>query len=216
MLVFYYDISMKQKIVTLIIVLAALCGAGHASAQFRWGATAGININDFKFKQSGILTVDKGIGESAGINGEMMFPGIGFGIDIGLRYEQLGATFNLGDFPLWSDYSTKERIYIHNIQIPFNLKFKYTRFQGFEDYLAPFVYGGPVFNIQAAHSQCDAIKFSGGDLGLTVGGGAEIFKRWQISASYTWGMTYALKANILTDYSARNRYWDVRVTYYFK
>lgn len=206
---------MKQKLLTLVIVLAALCGAGQASAQLRWGATAGININDFKFKQSGILTVDKGIGETVGINGEMMFPGIGFGIDIGLRYEQLGATFNLGDFPMWAGYSTKERIYVHNIQIPFNLKFKYTRFQGFEDYLAPFVYGGPVFNIQAAHSRCDAIKFSGGDLGLTVGAGAEIFKRWQLSASYTWGMTYALKAKILTDYSARNRYWDIRLTYYF-
>ena len=206
---------MKRNLTVLLIAVVAMFTATTAGAQMRWGASAGVNINNMKFKQD-LFGVSSAVGESAGIRGEMMFPGIGFGIDIGLRYEQLGATFNLGDFPLWSDYSTKERIYIHNIQIPFNLKFKYTRFQGFEDYLAPFVYGGPVFNIQAAHSKCDAIKFSGGDLGLTVGGGAEIFKRWQISASYTWGMTYALKANILTDYSARNRYWDVRVTYYFK
>lgn len=208
---------MKRKLLTFIIILAALCGADKAAAQFRWGAIAGININDFKFKQAGILNVDQGIGESVGINGEMMFPGIGFGIDIGLRYEQLGATLNLGDYPMWSSqgYSSKERIYIHNIQIPFNLKFKYTRLQGFEDYLAPFVFGGPLFNIQAGHSKCDAIKFSGGDLGLTAGVGAEIFKRWQVSASYTWGMTYALKTKVLTDYSARNRTWDIRVAYYF-
>ena len=161
---------MKRKFLTFIIILAALCGVHQANAQFRWGATVGANFNDLKFKQSGILSVGKGFGESAGINGEMMFPGIGFGIDIGLRYEQLGAKLNLGDFPLWESqgYSTDERIYIHNIQIPFNLKFKYTRLQGFEDYLAPFVFGGPVFNIQAAHSKCDALKFSGGDLGLTV------------------------------------------------
>lgn len=208
---------MKRKFLTFIIILAALCGVHQANAQFRWGATVEANFNDLKFKQSGILSVGKGFGESAGINGEMMFPGIGFGIDIGLRYEQLGAKLNLGDFPLWESqgYSTDERIYIHNIQIPFNLKFKYTRLQGFEDYLAPFVFGGPVFNIQAAHSKCDALKFSGGDLGLTVGAGAEIFRRWQLSASYTWGMTYALKAKVLTDYSARNRTWDVRLTYYF-
>lgn len=78
------------------------------------------------------------------------------------------------------------------------------------------MFGGPVFNLQVAHSTCDALKFSGGDLGLTVGAGAEIFKRWQISASYTWGMTYALKAKCSTDYSARNRTWDIRLTYYFK
>ena len=119
---------MKRKFLTFIIILAALCGVHQANAQFRWGATVGANFNDLKFKQSGILSVGKGFGESAGINGEMMFPGIGFGIDIGLRYEQLGAKLNLGDFPLWESqgYSTDERIYIHNIQIPFNLKFKYT------------------------------------------------------------------------------------------
>ncbi len=208
---------MKRKILLFIIALTALGGTFGASAQMRWGATVGINVNNFKFKQSDILTVGKGFGESAGVHGEMMFPGIGFGIDVGLRYEQLGASLNLGKFPMWADqgYSEKERIYIHNVQIPFNLKFKYTRFQGFEDYLAPFVFGGPVLNIQAAHSKCDALKFAGADLGLCVGAGAEIFKRWQLSASYTWGMTYALKAKVLTDYSARNRTWDVRLTYYF-
>lgn len=208
---------MKRKILTLIIVLASIYGAGDLAAQMRWGATAGVNINDFKFKQKGILDVGKGFGETVGIQGEMMFPGIGFGIDLGLRYEQLGGTFNLGDFPMWQGqgYTGDERIRIHCIHIPFNLKFKYTRLQGFEDYLAPMVFGGPVFNIQAAHSKCDAMKFSGGDLGLTVGGGVEILRRWQVSAAYTWGMTYALKAKVLTDYSARNRTWDIRVTYYF-
>lgn len=89
---------MKRKILTFIIALAALCGSSVATAQFRWGATVGGNFNKFKFKQADILTVDQGFGESAGINGEMMFPGIGFGIDLGLRYEQLGGTLNLGDF----------------------------------------------------------------------------------------------------------------------
>lgn len=212
---------MNRKLLTLIISLVALCGSFSANAQMRWGATAGINFNDFKFKQTlrsanKVFTVDQGFGESAGVQGEMMFPGIGFGIELGLRYEQLGATFNMGDFEMWhSQGYGNERIYIHNLQIPFHLKFKYTRFQGFEDYLAPFVYGGPTFNIQVAHGKCDAMKFSGGDLGLTAGAGVEIFKRWQVSASYTWGMTYALKARVLTDFSAKNRTWDVRVAYFF-
>jgi len=217
--VFYKKVNLLIKFMNrtplrFIIFLLALLGAFGASAQFRWGPTVGVNFNSFKFKQK-ILTVDQGFGESAGINGEMMFPGIGFGIDLGLRYEQLGASLNMGDFPMWEDSYGKERIYIHNIQIPFHLKFKYTRFQGFEDYLAPFVFGGPTFDIQVAYGKCDAMKFSGGDLGLTAGVGAEILKNWQLSASYTWGMTYALKAKVLTDYSAKNRTWDIRVTYFF-
>ena len=91
---------MKRKLITLLIAVVALCGASVANAQFRWGSIAGVNVNTLKFKQD-ILTIGDAVGASAGINGEMMFPGIGFGIDIGLRYEMLGATLNLGDYPMW-------------------------------------------------------------------------------------------------------------------
>lgn len=206
---------MNRKIITFIIAVMALCGANQAYAQFRWGATAGVNFNDMKFKQD-LFTVDQAVGGTAGIQAEMMFPGIGFGLDMGLRYEQRGATLNLGEKLIWSSQGYgKERLYIHYVDIPFHLKFKYTRLQGFEDYLAPFVFGGPTFGIQAGHSKCGAIDFSGGEIALTAGAGVEIYKRWQLCASYTWGMTYALKTKQLTDLSARNRTWDIRVTYFF-
>ena len=112
---------MNKRSLRLIIFLAVLFGSLGASAQFRWGPTVGINFNSFKFKQK-ILTVDQGFGESVGVNGEMMFPGIGFGVNLGLRYEQLGASLNMGDFTMWEGKYGKERIYIHNLQIPFHLK----------------------------------------------------------------------------------------------
>ncbi len=117
---------------------------------------------------------------------------------------------------MWSSQGYgNERLYIHYVDIPFHLKFKYTRLQGVEDYVAPFVYGGPTFSLQAGHSKCEALKFSGGEVGLTAGIGAEVMKNWQIAASYTWGMTYALKARQLADFSARNKTWDIRLTYFF-
>lgn len=206
---------MKRKIITLIIAVVTLCAASEADAQFRWGATAGVNFNNMKFKQD-LFTVDQAFGETVGVQAEMMFPGIGFGIDMGLRYEQRGATLHMGEKLLWESQGYgNERLYIHYIDIPFHLKFKYTRLQGLEDYFAPFVYGGPTFAIQAGHSKCEAIDFSGGEIALTAGGGFELYKRWQISASYTWGMTYALKTVQLKDFSAQNRTWDIRVTYFF-
>lgn len=206
---------MKRKFISLIITVIALCAAIGVNAQFRWGATAGVNFNDLKFKQD-LFTVDRAVGESAGVRAEMMFPGIGFGIDLGLMYEQRGATLHMGEKLLWESQGYgNERLYIHYIDIPFHLKFKYTRLQGLEDYVAPFVFGGPTFGIQAGHSKCKAIDFSGGEIALVVGGGVELYKRWQLSASYTWGMTYALKTVQLKDFSAQNRTWDIRVTYFF-
>ncbi len=204
---------MKRIIFSLLLAVMAL--ANPAFAQFRWGATVGLNSNDLIFKQD-LVSVKSQLGGSAGIRGEMMFPGIGFGLEFGLIYSLRQAKVNLGEKFIWSSQGYgDERLSTHNIDIPFNLKFKWTRMQGLEDFVAPFIYGGPILSIQAGHGKCDAIKFSGGEIGLTAGLGFEILKRWQIAGSYTWGMTYALKTAQLTDFSARNRTWNVQLTYFF-
>lgn len=207
---------MKPCLKALVISIASLLACLGANAQMRWGATAGVNLNNLNFKQD-LFSVTHAVGETAGVRGEMMFHGIGFGLELGLYYQQLGATLGLGEKPIWSTEGYgDERIFMHNLTIPFNLKFKWTRMSGLEDYIAPFVFGGPLFQFQVGHSKCDAIKFSGGDIALAAGLGFEVLRRWQICASYNWGMTYALKTKQLFDMSARNRTWNVAVTYFFR
>lgn len=186
-----------------------------ANAQFRYGPIAGVTINSLKFKQD-LVSVSQQVGYTAGIQGELMFPGIGFGIDLGLMYNQEGAKMGLGEKEIWSSMGFgNEHVYIHTIMIPVHLRFKYTRLNGLEEKIAPLVFGGPDFNIQVAHGGARTFKYSGGDLGLTVGGGAEIYRRWQLTVSYTWGMTYALKTKLLDDFSAQSRQWMVRLAYFF-
>ena len=206
---------MKRKLVSTIILMATLLMPLSSNAQFRRSVVAGVNINDLVFKQD-LASVSTLIGAQAGVEGELMFPGIGFGLSFGLMYNQLGGQVNLGEKKIWaSEGYGNEKLYLHNITIPLHLRFKWTRLNGFEDTLAPLIFGGPEFSILAGHSKCDAIKWAGGDLGLTAGVGAEIFKKWQVTASYTWGMTYSLKTKLLDDYSARQRHWAVRVAYFF-
>ena len=206
---------MKRKLVSTIILMAALLLPLSSNAQFRRSVVAGVNINDLVFNQD-LAGVSSLVGAQAGVEGELMFPGIGFGLSFGLMYNQLGGQVNLGEKKIWaSEGYGNEKLYLHNITIPLHLRFKWTRLNGFEDTLAPLIFGGPEFSILAGHSKCDAIKWAGGDLGLTAGVGAEIFKKWQVTASYTWGMTYSLKTKLLDDYSARQRHWAVRVAYFF-
>ena len=203
---------MKRLFILLAIIVAAACAA---SAQFRYGPILGPNLSSLKFKQD-LVSVDRVVGGTAGVQGELMFPGIGFGIDLGFIYNNLGGKMNLGEKKIWaSEGYGDERLMMHYLQIPFHLRFKYTRLNGFEEKLAPLVFGGPDFMIQLAHDGCDAIKYSGGYLGLTAGGGVEIMRHWQLTLSYTWGMTYALKTRLLDDYSARNNHWTVRLAYLF-
>lgn len=204
-----------KKIVTAIIVLFTLAGAVEASAQFRYGPTAGINLTDLNFKQD-LATVDKSVGYSAGIQGELMFPGIGFGIDIGLMYEQRGATLHLGDYRMWAEQGYESpRAYLHYAVIPIHLRFKYTNLSGFEDVLAPFIYAGPSVGMLVGHSKLDCMSFPFGELGVDMGIGAEIKRNWQLSVSYNMGLTYAIKDRTLTNYSARNSTWGLRVAYLF-
>lgn len=206
---------MKKFLISLFVACVAFFASPGADAQIRWGAQAAFNINGLVLKQD-LVSHSSSFGYSAGVIGELMFPGIGFGIDLGLGYNQSGGKINLGERLVWSsDGYGNEQVYLHNLSIPIHLRFKYTRLNGLEDIIAPFVYGGPEFNIQVAHGNCDALKYSGGDLGIGVGLGAELFKRWQVSGSYTWGMTYVFKTKLLDEFSSRTRQWSVRVAYFF-
>lgn len=205
---------MKKSLLIAIVFLTILLPSA-VRAQFRYGATAGVDFSTLKFKQE-LITVDAATGFQAGVQGEMMFPGIGFGVDIAMLYNQRGATLHLGERKVWASQGyTDPRCYLHYIEIPINLRFKWTRMQGLEDYIAPYVFGGPSLSLLAGHSKIDALQYAFGEVGLQCGLGFEIMKRWQIQGSYTWGMTYALKTRLLDDFSAQNRTWSIRATYFF-
>ncbi len=207
---------MKRRIISALIILAALIGSINASAQFRYGAMVGGNVTSLNFRQD-LASVDKSVGYSAGIVTEFMFPGIGFGIDFGLYYEQRGATLGLNDWEIWQHQgiTSPQRLYMHYAVIPLHLRFKYTNLNGFEDTLAPFVFAGPSIGLLVGHSKLDCFEFPFGEFGLDFGLGVEIKRQWQVSASYNMGFTYAMKDKTLTNYSARNNTISLRVAYFF-
>lgn len=203
-----------KKILSLTVLLVLLAVA-PARADLRWGPAAGVNLSSLHFKQD-LFGVHQQLGFSAGATTEVMFPGIGFGMDLGLFYEERGAKLDLGDKKIWASQGYgSERMYIHNVMIPIHLRFKWTHMNGLEEYFAPFIYAGPEFCLQAGHGSLKALKYSGGDVGIALGIGAEVHKHWQITAQYTWGMTYVCKTRLLTDESARSRSLDLRVSYLF-
>lgn len=203
---------MIRRLSLLVLSLVAVL---PLCAQFRYAPTVGVEHSTLNFKQD-LVDIKYATGLRAGVNGEYMFPGIGFGIDIGAFYSMLGSKVNLGQKEIWaSEGYGDERVYLHNLEIPLNLRFKWTRMQGLENYVAPFVVGGPVFDFLLGHSNIKAMEYAGGTLGLRVGGGLEICRNWQVQFSYTWGMTYSLKTVKLDNYSARNRNFSLTLSRYF-
>lgn len=204
---------MKKYFISLLLLLTCFTSA---FAEFRWGATAGFNYQKYTFKQK-LIKVDPSPGFSVGVMGEMMFPGIGFGMDFGLNYEMHGSKLHFEDQVVWaSEGFGSEQSYIHLIQIPVNLRFKYTRLDGLEQKIAPFVYGGPVFNIQCGHNSVPPLEYSSGSIGVQCAVGAEIYRRFQISAGYYWDLTYEARTRKLENFSQHPQGWQLKAVFFFK
>lgn len=207
--------NIKRVIAIVAVFLVATIGTQQASSQFRYGPTVGADITSLSFKQD-LFSVDKAVGYTGGITCEMMFPGIGFGIDFGLEYQQRGATLHMGQREMWASQGyTSPRSYLHYATLPIHLRFKYTRLGGLEEKIAPLVYAGPSFGFLVGHSKIPALQYAGGDVSVDFGGGVELFQRFQLTASYSLGATYALKAKVLTNFSARSSMWNIRFAWLF-
>lgn len=204
---------MKKISIALAMFVALLCIPMVARAELRYGASAGMNVTGLKFTQP-LFPVDRTVGATAGFATETMFPGIGFGVNSGIFYEMRGANLHMGDKQIWKDVGTK-RCFLHYLTIPLHLRFKWTRMDGFEDYVAPFVEVGPTLGVMVGHSNNKALEYPFGDVGLAVGGGVELMRNWQLSCVYTWGVVYTAKTKLLEDFSAQNRTLDLRLTYFF-
>ena len=202
---------MRKFLILTLLVISAL----GASAEFRWGPTAGVNFSTFHWKQD-IAATSMLTGFDAGIAGELMIPGIGFGIDMALRYNLHGAHVNFGDHKVWAiDGIQNQDVWLHTLEIPLNLKFKWTRMNGLERTIAPFVYGGPVFNFTMATNKCPAIETPAGYVALQVGAGAELLEHFQISGGYSWGVSYQVRTIKLDNYSAQYRGGFIQLSYFF-
>lgn len=208
---------LKHLIATALLAAAAIL---PAAAQFRYGPEAGMNFSTLNFRQPNLISVDQSVNPAAALKCEFMFTSFGLGLDFGLGYSMTGGFVDLSR-PVWQlNGFGREHVMIHNLNIPVHLRFKWTKMQGLEEIIAPIVYGGPEFNIQLGHSRAQmngqkAFKYSGGDVALACGLGVELFKQYQITAGYCWGVTYALKTRQLDDFSARCQGWTLRLAYFF-
>lgn len=204
---------MNKKIIGAVLLFGAT--ALNAGAEFRWGPTAGVNISRYYWKQD--LVGNKHLcGPTAGIMGEVMIPGIGFGIDFGLRYQMVGGKVDFGRQTIWSSDGIENiNVWNHELELPINLRFKWTRMDGLEQYIAPFVYGGPVFNVTLSSTDTPALEHPWGSVSLQCGIGAELLEHWQISAGYSWGVSYIQRTVKLDNFSSRSQGWQINVAYLF-
>lgn len=198
-----------------LLICACMMLAGTASAQFRYGVTAGVDVSTMRFKQK-LFDINSRAGAAAGVTSEMIFPGIGIGFDLGLQWHMRSAQLCLGQREMWASQGYGDFNFTQQfVAIPLHLRWKWTRLNGFEDKAAPFIYAGPLFAFNVSHSNLPSFSYAEGDVGIDVGIGGEFFKHWQFAAGYSFGMTYSMQAKLMTNFSNRWNMWQFRLSYFF-
>ncbi len=211
---------LMKKYIKLILVVVALASTLTMQAQpeRRWGITVGGNYNEIHFKQTDIFESDRMFAPSVGLTGDLMIPGVGFGVDASILYTMRQGRLHLGDRRVWESQGLGNEVARqHYIDVPINLKFRYSRLGGLESTLMPFIYAGPTFSFLAGHNKVgDALKYTSVSVLLHAGIGVELFNKVQVSGGYSFSVGQNLGTKLLDDHVAKYRTWFVQATYFFK
>ncbi len=208
---------MKNSKHLIIVALVAIFVCGQASAEFRFGVKAGLNIN--KLHTSSLkdnFSSENRAGFTAGVMTEFTVPVIGIGFDLSLMYTHMNNE-------LVND-NVEGSVGKNFLEIPLNLKYK-INLPAVNSIIRPMIFTGPTLATKLDKS---TFKTSNGEefgaktvqMGWNIGLGVELVKHLQICGGYTIGMNNVAKKitavnNTFNIQKIKNNYWTVTAAYLF-
>lgn len=197
---------MKTFNKALLVALVAIFSFGYASADFRWGIKAGLNISNLNLKNIPSTVQDPGnrTGWQAGLMAEFTIPIVNIGADASLMYMRQNVDDN-------KVYENKDFI-----DLPINLKWK-IGLPVVGNIISPIIYTGPDFLFAINKHVIDNFKSKACEVGWNVGIGLQLVNHLQITAGYCFGLNNVAKlagANP-QDMKAKKNYWTVTAAYLF-
>lgn len=200
---------MKKITAILVVAIASIAMSVSANAQFHFGLKAGVAVNSLHFSTETFDAANRA-GFTGGAMIEFTAPIIGLGFDLSAMYVRRNSQ--------WLEENNLTRDNRDYIDIPLNLKWK-MNIPVINRIARPFLLTGPTFSFLTSKTSAeDAWKNRKFDTAWNFGFGLEMFTKVQLAASYSVGMTKALKAVGATGTSSidgHNRYWTVTAAYLF-
>lgn len=198
------------------MLLVALVAVGSASAQFRFGVKAGVNINKLhlsNFEKN--FESDNGCGFTGGVMTEFTIPVIGLCFDASLMYSRMNSdVVKEGINGNESEVSSKAKNFFN---IPINVKYKFG-LPVVGNFVAPYLFTGPDFAFKLGGDD-DVFRTKTFQCAWNVGLGVELINHLQISGSYGFGMNNIAKevvgVNVSDKLKTKNNYWTVTAAWLF-
>ncbi len=195
----------------VILLIAALCVAVPASAQFRWGIKAGVNVSQLHFSKdiyNDVTNSNNRTGFTGGLMAEFTVPVVGIAMDASLLYTRKIVNFD--------DNAYTDNYHNDYIEIPINLKYKFG-IPIVSNFLLPYLYTGPSFAfLTSKKAISEAFKNKSTDITWNLGFGLQLLSHLQLSAQYGWGINKATEYLGTTGgNTAKTNGWTVTAAYLF-
>ena len=207
--------SLKRIFIAIALIMAF---GVSANAQIKFGAKAGIVVNDLKFDKD-VVASDNRVGFTGGLMMEVNIPIVGLGVDASVMYVRRSSEIGyMAENDKGEEIFNTNKINNDYIEVPINLKYKFSLpIAG--NFVAPYLFTGPSFAFLTSKEAIgDAVKNKKFDLSWNFGAGVQILNKVQLGASYGLGLTKAAEA--VSDIKGagvdvKNRCWTITAAYLF-
>lgn len=211
-----------KKFYSTLILAVALMFATPATAQFKYGIKAGVNISKLTGKRE-ILSTDNRTGFFAGAFGEFTVPFVGVGVELGVQYENRGkveteAITEVDGQPVDIPATSATLQYI---DIPLNLKWTY----GFSSVASVYIATGPQFAFNVGNKSLfhNSYNLKNSEFSWNVGLGATFIQHLRVGYNYNIGIGNTAEAkddpwgavNKMVTGNGKNRTHQISVAYIF-
>ena len=202
-----------KRIGIVLACLAAWLWATPASAQFKWGLEAGVNMSKVRVSgDGGLFDSSNRTGWFVGPKAQVVMPVIGLGIDASILYSQKYMK-------LEADGESSPNKSLPYLEIPINLRYNY----GFSSLVGIYLATGPQYNWYMGGRGLDFGDVSGSlersTFSWNVGAGVNLLSHLQIGLTYNiaMGETGQIRSvdGVVEAFDMRNNTWQVRLAYLF-
>lgn len=198
-----------KKILTVVVLFAALMTATPAKAELKFGLKGGLNLTNLSINAHGWDKSNQA-GFFIGPTVKFTLPIVGLGFDASALYDQRKGKVE--------DLDIKQQ----SIQIPINVRYGF----GLGSTASIYLFAGPQFGFNVGSKTVENIldgtwTFKGSNVSANVGLGVMLLSHLQISANYNFALSKSGElesAGLLSQSfkeNAKMNAWQIAVAYYF-
>ena len=201
-----------KKILTVVVLFAALMTAVPAKAEVKFGLKGGLNLTSMSLDANAFSKSNQA-GFFIGPTVKFTIPIVGLGFDASALYDQRKGTVT-------SVTDTEMAIKEQSIQIPINIRYGF----GLGSTASIYLFAGPQFGFNVGDknivSSAGEWTFKSSNVSANVGLGLMLLGHLQISANYNFGLgkTGELTENTVPNQIKENgklNAWQIGLAYFF-